>query len=437
MKKFFIALSLALVTFVAGAQVKPDAAILKAIDKAKADTENPKKAEKPDTWIKLGKAYLDAYNNPLANVAGGDKSQVMMLLGGEQPISVENVVLGGEPFEKYEFAAKNLYFNQAGMLAITEVTKPSIEGDALAAAAGAFAKAAQLDAKGSKTKDLDEYLQTISRHYNSDANTAYYLGDVNRSSDLFGKAADVSNMAPCSVKDTNAVYNAALTALMGRNFQRAKNYYQRSLDMGYASEGSAYSGLSECYLNMGDTLAARKSLEDGFALYPSNDRIITGLIDFYRMVNEDPNKIIVLLGEAKEKMPDNPALYYVEGDILTKMNRYDEAVTAYRKAAEVNPQYEWGYYGEGVMWFTRAIDTQNAASDLPFNEYKKYDEYMANVNTYLHNAIEPFEKCYPITANSDLKAAVADNLKRIYFVLRNESPDYQAAYEKYAAIVGE
>ena len=437
MKKFFFALSLALATLVASAQVKPDAAIMKAIDKAKAETENPKKAAKPETWIKLGKAYLDAYNNPLANVAGGDKTQVMMLLGGEQPLAVENVVLGGETFEKNVFAAKNLYFNEAGMLAITEVTKPSFEGDALAAAAAAFSKAAELDEKGSKTKDLDQYLQTIAGHYSTDANTAYYLGDVARSSDLFGKAADISCIAPCTLKDTNAVYNAALTALMSRNFERAKTFYQRSLDMGYASEGSAYSGLSECYLNMGDTLAARKALEDGFALYPSNDRIITGLIDFYRLVNEDPAKILVLLGEAKEKMPDNPALYYVEGDILVKMNRYEEAVAAYRKSEEINPQYEWGSYGEGVLWFTRAINTSNAAQELPFNEYKKYDEYMENFNTYLHNAIDPFEKCYANTSNDALKQAVADNLKRIYFILRNESADYQAAYEKYAAIVGE
>mgnify|MGYP002622534483 FL=1 len=437
MKKFLIALSLVLATVAASAQVKSDADIMKAIDKAKADAANPKKADKPDTWLKLTKAYINAYSNPLANVAGGDKNQVMMLLGSEKPISEEVVNIGGEPFEKAVFEAKNLYFNRDGYLAITEVTKPSYPGDALAEAASALAKAYEVDAAGKKTKDIDAFLQQISGFYTNDGNMAYYLGDVAKAGDLFEKAATVSLQQPCTVVDTNAVYNTALTSLMARNYGRAEKYYKKSMEIGNYSEGSAYSGLAECYLAQGDTLAARRSLEEGFAVYPSNDRIITGLIDLYRMVNEDPAKILVLLDEAKAKMPDNPALYYVEGDILSKMDKFDEAVAAYRKAADINPNYEWGYYGEGILWFQRAVDAQVEANDLPYNEYKKYDELMANLNTYLKNALEPFEKCFALTGNDALKAAAADNLKRIYFALRSESPDYQAAYEKYAALAGE
>ena len=35
-----------------------------------------------------------------------------------------------------------------------------------------------------------------------------------------------------------------------------------------------------------------------------------------------------------------------------------------------------------------------------------------------------------------MKAAAADYLKRVYFVLRNEGEEYKAGYEKYNAIVG-
>jgi len=435
MKKIFIGLALILAAFTASAQVKSDQVIQKAIDKAVADSQNPKKAAKVGTWIKLSDAYLKAYNNPLANVAGGDKTQVMMLLGGEQPISTEIVTLQGEYFEKNVFANKNLYFNSNGFLAFSEVTKPSYDGDALGEAAAALAKAYEVDAKGQKKEDIGKTLQQIAAYYASDAATAFNLGRIAQSSVLFGKAGAVSMQAPCPSVDSSSVYNAALTAYMVQNYDRAIEYYKKALEIGYASEGNTYAALSECLLQQKDTVAARKVLEEGFAAYPQSDRIITSLIDFYRMVNEDPAKILDLLEEAKVKMPDNPALYYVEGDILVKMNKYDEAVQAYRKSAEINPQYEWGYYGEGVLWFTRAVATQEEANALPFNEYRKYDELIARMGEELKNTIEPFEKCYSLTQNQALKDAVADNLKRIYFALRNESPEYKAAYEKYNAIV--
>ena len=61
---------------------------------------------------------------------------------------------------------------------------------------------------------------------------------------------------------------------------------------------------------------------------------------------------------------------------------------------------------------------------------------MEELSQSLKNAIPAFEACYAKTADEAVKMAAADNLKRIYFALRNDNPEYQAAYEKYNAIVG-
>ena len=53
----------------------------------------------------------------------------------------------------------------------------------------------------------------------------------------------------------------------------------------------------------------------------------------------------------------------------------------------------------------------------------------------LHNAIEPFEACFAKASDPAVKEAAATYLKQIYFLLRNEKPEYQAAYEKYNDIV--
>ena len=433
MKRVFLALALVASLQVANAQIKSDADIQKAIDKAEATANDAKKGAKPAPWMKLGQAYLNAYSNPSANISTGIDKQTFALMAGEKPSATEMVTIDGQTYEKQVLNRANVYFTQNGQLAFYEVTKPSVQGDPLDKAVKAFTKAYQL---GAKEKEVDTQLQNIVGFYYQDAITAYSLGNLPKASDLFGKAAAASMTAPCTKIDTNAVYNAAFTAANAGNFARAKEYYNKCLDLGYAAEGSVYAALSNCALADKDTTTAKQYLADGLKLYPDNSSILTNLINLYIQMKEDPKKIVELLDEAKAQMPDNPSLYYVEGNILMGIKDYDGALAAYRKSVELDPNYEWGYYGEGALWAQRQGDAIEEANALPVTAYKEYDEKMAESAKYLKNAITPFENCFAKAQDANVKAAAADFLKRIYFLLRGESPDYQAAYEKYNAIVG-
>ena len=432
MKKIFLALALVASLQVANAQIKSDADIQKAIDKAEATANDAKKGAKPAPWMKLGQAYVNAYSNPTANISTGIDKQTFALMAGEKPISTEMVTLDGQTYEKQVLSRANVYFTQNGMLAFAEVTKPSVPGDPLEKAVNAYTNAFQ---RGAKEKEVDSALQNIVGFYYNDAITAYSLGDLGKASQLFEKAAETSMTAPCSKIDTNAVYNTAFTAANTGDFVRAKKYYNKCLDMGYASEGNVYSALSNCALAEKDTTAAKQFLADGLKLYPDNPNILTNLINLYIQMKEDPKKIVELLDEAKAQMPDNPSLYYVEGNILVGIKDFEGALAAYRKASEINPNYEWGYYGEGTLWATRQSQLIEEANELPVNAYKEYDAKMEESAKCLHNAIEPFETCYAKATDAAVKEAAATYLKQIYFLLRNESPDYQAAYEKYNDIL--
>ncbi len=433
MKKLVLALALACTLQAAYAQ-KSDADMQKAVDKALAATQDAKKATKPATWTALGKAYMTAYANPMENITPGIDKNTFTMMNKEKPVSTSPVTLDGQIFEKQEFSHVNAYFNQAGILSIVEVTHPSVPGDLLGEAAKAYSKAFEL---GAKEKDIDTALQEIANAYYNDAFTAYQLGDMAKASDLFKGAADVSNTPPCSVKNDDAAYNAAFTAVATKNFNRAEDYFNICLSNGYTSEGNIYANLSECALAKADTLAAKNYLATGLTAYPDNASILTSLINLYLQTNENPAKIVELLDEAKKAMPDNPSLYYVEGNIYVGIKDFEKGLAAYKKALEIDPKYDMAYYGIANVSLKKGEALVDEINALDVRDWKKYDELSAQLTQEYISAIEPFEKCYEVSSIPEVKAAAADFLKRLNFQLRSVDPKYQAAYEKWNSIVSE
>ena len=434
MKKVILAIALIASVFGAYAQEKSAADLKKAVDKAQAVSADAKKATKVATWLKLGQAWLAAYDRPTANVVGGTKQELALTMGSEKPLSSEVVEILGNQYEKVAYADKNLYFDGAGRLQFIEVTKPVYaDEDPLARALDAYKKAAEVDAKGSKTKDISAAIKSISEKYYSDAFVAYQLGDKGKASDCFAASAEAAATAPYNTPDWSAIYNAGVMSLENKDLDKAKGYFEKAFENGYEQEGSIYANLAELNLAAKDTLAAKKFLEDGFSKYPENVQVMTSLINLYISTKEDPKKLIDLLDLAKKQMPDNPSLYYVEGDIWSKLKNYDNAVAAYAKCAEVAPKYEMGYYGEGVMWYNRALEIQEEANALPYSEYKKYDALQEELSATLKKCLKPFETAFSVSENDTVKQSAADYLKRIYFIFRNEAPENKANYEKYEA----
>ena len=434
MKKILIALAVLLSVQVADAQTKTPEAAKKAVESAEAAAANPKKAAKLATWTKLASAYMDAYSAPAgAAWLGASKQELQILMGNQKPISTENVVVAGDQLVKEVYADKEFYYNVNGQLAIINVTKPVVE-DVLAKAAEAYRKAGELDTKGSKSKDIMAGLSNVASKYIDDGMNCYQFGDLAKASQLFEKAANVSAMAPLSKVDTTALYNAAYTAWAGKDYERAKNFFEKCLAANYYYDGGeVFAKLGDVYTNLGDAKKGAETLEQGFVKFPQSQSILIGLINYYMTSGENTDRLFSLIDEAKKNEPNNASLYYVEGNIYKELKNIEKAVESYYKCAEINPEYEFGYIGAGILYYELAIELQEKAG----NELddKKYNELVGQLEQALKDALDPFEKAYAVSKDDQLKVSVAEYLKNIYYRFYSNGPEYEAGYKKYDEVV--
>ena len=438
-----MALAVLLAVQVADAQVKTPEAAKKALDAAKVASDDAKKATKVATWTKLATAYMDAYNAPAgAAWLGASKTELQLIMANEKPISAEMVNLGGETYSKEVYKNKEFYFNGNGQLVMINVTKPVVK-DALEGARAAYAKAYEVDLKQSKLKDINAGLENIAKKYLDEGMNKYTLGDYAGASELFEKAADAAATKPLERVDTTALYNAGFTAWMVKDYPRAKGLFERCLAAEYYYEGGeVFAKLADIYTNMDDKTAARDILEQGFTKFPQSQSILIGLINYYLTNNEDPNRLFELISLAKKNEPNNASLYYVEGNIYVELRKADpansdnyvaKAVEAYDACSGINPEYEFGHIGKGIMYYNIAIELQEKASAEV--DDAKWAALNKQFTEALKNALEPFEKAYAVSKDDSLKVNIAEYLKNIYYRFSSDGPEYEAGYKKYNEVV--
>lgn len=431
MKKILLSVVAVLAVFSAMAQddVKSVAAATKSLQSAREATENPKKNTKMATWFKYGEALVDAYAAPMGNVYPGITAEELAFLNDNaKPLSEETVEVLGAQYTKKVFPTCNYYFSTDGKLEIVEVTKV-VEEKALPQAIDAFAKAASLD-NGSKSKDLVGALKNVNGKLIESASNSYRLGRYEESSYDFEYAAKALATAPSSQIDTNSIYNAAIAAQLAGNDDRAKVFYEKCANIGYyGDDGVVYYKLSEIATKKGDQAESLRLLQEGFVKMPESQMLLIGLINYYVTSGENSDEIFVLLDKAKANDPSNVSLYQVEGDIHKKLGETDQALASYDKCISIDPNYEYGYIGKGILYYDQAVEYQALANEeMDDAKWKVLDE---KFEESLKACIPPFEKAFDVTKDETVKKGVSEYLKNACYRFISEGDEYQQKYDKY------
>jgi tetratricopeptide (TPR) repeat protein len=431
MKKILIALAVLLSVQVADAQMaKSPEAAKKAVETAKVAAENPKKATKVVTWLKLANSYMDAYNAPTGNLfLNTPRVQLEQMLALKKPIAAEQVEVDGTPYIKEDHGDKYLYFDAEGVLRIIEITKPVFE-DALAGALEAFAKAAEVDVKGAKAKEILAGIELVGAKYFEEGMNKYTFGDMAKAAELVGKAADAVQTAPLSKVDNTYTYYAAYIYMQAGNFEVAKKYFEKCVEVGYyAEEGNLFPALAEVYMKLGDEEKGVETLQKGFELFPENANLLVGLINYYLPKEGGEADLLSLIEQAKKAMPDNASIYRVEGDIFKRIGDFEKAEAAYRQSIAITPEAPEAYISLGGFFIDRGNEFFNKGQET-FDQ-KEYEALMEQYEQMLIVSLEPLEKAYALMPEGDFKREIANTIKSVCFVLRNKEAKYQEMYDLY------
>ena len=437
MKRILIALAVLLAVQVADAQVKSPEAAKKAVESAKTASENPKKAAKVATWTKLAAAYMDAYNAPTGNLfVNTPRIQLEQMMAIKKPLASEQVEVDGAPYIREDHGDKYLYFDAQGLLRIIDITKPVYE-DALGGALAAYAKAAELDVKGTKTKDILAGIERVAAKYFDDGMTRYTFGDYAKAADLIAKAADAALTAPLSKADETYHYYAGYIYSQAGDYENAKKYLNKCIDMGYYAEGgNLFPALAEVYTKLGDEENSVAALQKGFELFPENANVLVGLINYYLPKEGGEAELLSLIDKAKAAMPDNASIYRVEGDIYKRLKDYEKAESAYMQAMQIAPDSPDAYIALGGYFIDRGNEYFTEAQDT--YEQAAYEALLEKYDAMCIASLDPLVKAFEIMGEGDtFKREIANTIKSVCFVLRNKDAKYQAMYDEYNGYVNQ
>ncbi|MFM2225777.1 MAG: hypothetical protein RJA07_1979 [Bacteroidota bacterium] len=275
-------------------------------------------------------------------------------------------------------------------------------GDALMAAYEAYKKSLEIDPKHDYADEALKNLQVVNYEFGLQADEYYKKDSFSKSLDciknqiaLFGV---LKTFYPNLTSDTSNLYNAGIIADKALKTKEAIGFYEQSVAL---KTKQAYSLLAADYFKMKDTAKAIKTLEDGIAIYPTNDKIIYGFVNIYAATHQY-EKAISKINDALKITPDNEILYVILGNAYEHMDNDKEAEAAYSKALEKNPTNFDAIKSMGINIYNQAAKMNKEINDLPTNAPQaKYDELSKKRNDILSKALPYLEKANAMHANDE------------------------------------
>ncbi|MEP7171112.1 MAG: tetratricopeptide repeat protein, partial [Bacteroidota bacterium] len=209
--------------------------------------------------------------------------------------------------------------------------------------------------------------------------------------------------------DTLTTLNAAYSAERSGNNEKAKQYYNKLIEMKY-NEPKIYVFLSKIYQSEKDTVKGLAIIQAGRQKFPGDDALAIEETNYF-LASGKSREALDPLNIAINKDDKKPELYFARGSIYDKLGDTGKAKADYQKSIDLKPDYFDAYYNLGAMYFNEAADLANKANNIAPGKQKEYDEAKAKAEAKFREA-EPFlEKAYKLNPKDK---STLTSLKQIY-----------------------
>lgn len=272
---------------------------------------------------------------------------------------------------------------------------------------------------------INIFAQNPSKHYDKGLKL-YAANEYSKATKEFEAAFKATN-------DFQSLYFAGLSAYANQDFVKSAELLSNCVDAYYYADGDVFLKLSECYIKNGDTINAKITIENAFRNYPLNQDIIISLTNLYNTNKFSKDELFSLLEEVGHNYPDSAPICYVEGNIYEEFGDCEKAIMAYEKANKIDSTYVFGFIGLGIMHYKQAVEIQSKASNE--KDILRYNALVEDFESTLQKAISPFEKAFAISNDNNIKLSIAEYLKNIYSVFKEQNEQYMMRYEQYSKIV--
>lgn len=236
-------------------------------------------------------------------------------------------------------------------------------------------------------------------------------------------------------KDTLYLSNAAQLAFIGKDYDKAFEYYSKLKDLGYTgikdvfeatdkdtNKKTTFSSRKEMnlmvksgkYTNPRVTKSPSKRVENLKTLVrilskqkkynealvliqsirkaePDNLELLLAEAFLYNDLKQ-PKKFEALMREATEKDPTNPDLFFNIGVVNYNAKNIDQAVKYFSKAVELKPDFNKGNWMLANAMLLKDAELVKKMNDLPISDTKNYNKYEAERKVLFNKILPILEK---------------------------------------------
>jgi tetratricopeptide (TPR) repeat protein len=211
-------------------------------------------------------------------------------------------------------------------------------------------------------------------------------------------------------QDTTAYLYAAYAAAAKEDFSAAKEQYTKLQGIGYKST-QMYNALLQMARQEKNDAEASKVLQQALQAYPNNKSFM--LEDLNADLSSGRGKeALAKIDKAIAADPKNANLYAVKGSLLDQAKQPAQALEAYKKAVEIEPENFDANFNLGVYNYNKAADLYTKASKMSLAEYQKSGKkYEADGKKYFQDSLPYFEKALQVQPND---RATISSLQKAY-----------------------